>query len=83
MVAVATMTTVKEVHTEAHKWKEPNEPVTGENVCAMLGDEQKGCHGKKADENHPNCRPPKWLGPRMFVMVHDFSDSACAVAINK
>jgi len=77
------MTTVKEVHTEAHKWKEPNEPVTGENVRAMLGDEQKGCHGKKADENHPNCRPPKWLGSRMSVVVHDFSDSACAVAINK
>lgn len=77
MVAVATM---KEVHTEAHEWKEPNEPVTGEDVCAMLGDDQKGGHSKKADENHPNCRPPKWRGSRMFVVVHGLSDCACAVA---
>ncbi len=74
------MTTVKEVHTEAHEWKEPNEPVTGEDVCAMLGDDQKGGHSKKADENHPNRRPPKWRGSRMIVVVHGLSDCACAVA---
>lgn len=82
MAAVTTTTAVtpmKKVHAEAHKWKEPNEPIADEDVCPMLGDEQEGCHGEKADENHPDCRPPKrpWSG--MFVVVHELSNPACAV----
>lgn len=76
MAAVATMTAVKEVHADARKWQKPDEPVADENVCPMLGDEQKSRHGKEADDCHTHRRPPKGLRYGMFIRAHTRSDPA-------
>lgn len=47
---MTTVAAMKKVHAKAHERNQPNEPVPDEDVCLMLGDEQDGCHGEKADQ---------------------------------
>jgi hypothetical protein len=70
------MTAMEEVHAEAHEWQEQDEPVAGEYVCPMLGDQQKRCHGEKADDSQADCRPPEGLRSGVFGIVHYFSNPA-------
>lgn len=70
---MATMAAVEKMHAETHERQEPNEPVTNNDVSPMLGDEQESCDGNEADENYPDCRPPKRLWSGMFVVIHELS----------
>ncbi len=75
---MTTVATMKKVHTKAHEWNQPNEPVADEDVRPMLGDEEESCHSEKADKRRTDCRPPEGQRSGMFVVVHELSNPAVA-----